>query len=105
MSIIPCHILTHSTFYNTNSLGIPYSAPPRDDFDKNKVLCQVIDCVFHPDTLRMALKNAAFKQMINSTALDSVAEKFSVTLDRANVKTPKMNYKGSDRESTFWPKL
>lgn len=75
--------------------SIPHSlAPPRDDFDKNKVLCQVIDCVFHPDTLRMALKNAAFKQMINSTALDSVAEKFSVTLDRANVKTPKMNYKG-----------
>jgi len=76
--------------------SIPHSlAPPRDDFDKNKVVCQVFDCVFHPDTLRMAQKNAAFKQMINSTAMDSIVEKFSVTLDRANVKTPKMNYKGT----------
>ena len=70
------------------------SAPPRDDFDKNKAMCQVFDCVFHPDTLRMAKTNAAFKQMINSTAFDSITEKFGVSLDRANVKTPKMDYKG-----------
>jgi len=75
---------------------IPHSlAPPRDDFDKNKAMCQVFDCVFHPDTLRMAKTNAAFKQMINSTAFDSITEKFGVSLDRANVKTPKMDYKGT----------
>ena len=43
----------------------------------------------------MAQKNAAFKAMINSTALDSIVDKFQVTLDRANVKTPKMTYKGT----------
>jgi len=76
--------------------SIPHSlAPPRDDFDKNKVVCQVFDCVFHPDTLRMANSNAAFKHMINSTAFDSIVEKFNVTLDRVNIKIPKMDYKGT----------
>lgn len=76
--------------------SIPHSlAPPRDDFDKSKAVCQVFDCVFHPDTLRMAKTNAAFKQMINSTAMDSITEKFNVTLDRANIKMPKMDYKGT----------
>lgn len=76
--------------------SIPHSlAPPRDDFDKKKAVCQVFDCVFHPDTLRMAKTNAAFKQMINSTAMDSITEKFSVTLDRVNIKVPKMEYKGT----------
>ena len=60
----------------------------------------MIDCVFHPDTLRMAKTNAAFKRMIDSTAVDSVQDKFSVTLDRANLKTPKM-VRGQGRDEAF----
>jgi hypothetical protein len=42
----------------------------------------------------MATKNEPFRHMINSTALDSITDKFHVKLDRANLKTPKINYKG-----------
>jgi len=82
--------------------SIPHSlAPPRDDFDKEKKMCHVYDCVFHPDTLRMAKSNKAFKDMIDSTALDSIAEKFKVTLDRTNIKYPKMNYKGTPQAAVI----
>lgn len=76
--------------------NIPHSfAPPREDRDKSGAKCAVFDVVFHPDTIRMALSNAAFRRAIDSTALDGVEEQFGVRLDRSNVKTmKKLKFKG-----------
>ncbi|KAK7103653.1 protein kintoun-like [Littorina saxatilis] len=75
---------------------IPHSfAPPREDYDTNKNRCQVYDFVVHPDTYRMAESNARFKEMVENTAMDGIEKQFQVTLDRKNVKRPKITFKGS----------
>ncbi|KAK6999863.1 protein kintoun [Biomphalaria glabrata] len=74
---------------------IPHSfAPPKDDFDKSKLKCQVYDVVFHPDTYRMAIKNDRFKKLVEDTALDGIERQFGVTLDKNNIKRPKLKFKG-----------
>ncbi|CAG9865023.1 unnamed protein product [Phyllotreta striolata] len=74
---------------------LPHSlSPPREDLDKKHVRCQVFDVVFHPDTMHLASKNQAFRDMVNRTALDAVEKNFDVTLDKKNLKYPKLSYKG-----------
>ncbi|XP_059174324.1 protein kintoun-like [Physella acuta] len=74
---------------------IPHSfAPPKEDFDKNKKLCEVYDVVFHPDTYRMAMSNERFKKLVEDTALDGIERQFGVTLDKKNIKRPKLKFKG-----------
>ncbi|KAH9500129.1 Protein kintoun [Bulinus truncatus] len=74
---------------------IPHSfAPPKDDYDKSKKKCQVFDVVFHPDTYRMAIKNDRFKKLVEDTALDGIEHQFGVTLDKNNIKRPKLKFKG-----------
>ncbi|CAH1791376.1 unnamed protein product [Owenia fusiformis] len=74
---------------------IPHSfAPPREDVDKGGAKCTVYDCVFHHDTMRMAESNNAFKNMIETTALEGIEKQFDVSLDRKNVRHPKMKFKG-----------
>ena len=76
--------------------SIPHSfAPVRDDFDKNGQKCKVFDFVIHPDTYRMAETNARFKKMINDTAMEGIERQFSMTVDKKNVKYPKMKFKGT----------
>lgn len=59
--------------------SIPYTlTPPRDDLDRNNVRCIVVDVVFHPDTLHLASKNAQFRDIVNSTAIDGVETHFKV---------------------------
>lgn len=53
------------------------------------------DVVFHPDTLHLAQNNKAFRNMLNSTACDAVESNFGVSLDKKNLKFPKMQYKGA----------
>lgn len=75
---------------------IPHSfAPPREDYDKEKKRCQVYDFVVHHDTYRMAESNDKFKQMVEDTAMDGIEKQFGVTLDRKNVKRPKLQFKGT----------
>ncbi|KAF2881948.1 hypothetical protein ILUMI_24221 [Ignelater luminosus] len=75
--------------------SLPHSlAPPREDVDKKGVRCQVFDVVFHPDTLHLAQRNKAFRDMVNNTACDAVESNFDVTLDKKNLKFPKLQYKG-----------
>lgn len=57
--------------------------------------CDVYDVVFHPDTLHLAQNNKAFRNMLNSTACEAVESNFNVTLDKKNLKFPKMQYKGA----------
>lgn len=70
-------------------------APPHRDLDKKGAVCLVYDAVFHPDALHLASRNAAFRKLVNDTAVDAIEQNFKVTLDRANLKFPKgLSYKG-----------
>ncbi|XP_069493499.1 protein kintoun [Ambystoma mexicanum] len=75
--------------------SLPYSlAPGREDLGKHDAGKHMIyDVVFHPDTLRMSA-NPKFKEMVDSTALEAIEKQFSVKLDKCNVKTLKVQYKG-----------
>lgn len=75
--------------------SIPYSlAPPRRDTDRKGAPCHVYDVVFHPDTLHLASKHQAFRKLVNDTACDAVQDAFKCQLDRANLKFPKLSFKG-----------
>lgn len=75
--------------------SIPHSfAPARDDVDKTGNKCRVVDVVFHPDTYRMAETNDRFRKLVDDTALDGIESQYGLKLDRKNIKTPKMTYKG-----------
>ncbi|XP_023220506.1 protein kintoun-like isoform X1 [Centruroides sculpturatus] len=86
--------------------------PPRQDLDKSNRRCVVYDVVFHPDALLLARKNERFRKMLDDVALEAVESKFDVKLDRANVRFPKMKYKGcpvapvtrKKMEASFSPK-
>ncbi|CAD7077051.1 unnamed protein product [Hermetia illucens] len=87
--------MDHATGKKGLMWSIPLSqAPPRKDFDKKGGSCMVFDVVFHPDALRMAEKNAAFKKHLVETACDAVEREHKVKLDRANLKFPKIAFKG-----------
>lgn len=86
--------------------SLPYTlAPPRRDMDNKKVLCHVYDVVFHPDALHLASRNAAFRKLVNDTAIDAVQEAFKVNLDRANLKFPKISYKGIAKPTVIRKKI
>ena len=76
--------------------SLPHSfAPPRDDYDKSKNSCKVIDVVFHPETYRMAESNNRFKEMIQETAFDGIEKQFKLQIDRKKIKHPKISFKGT----------
>lgn len=82
--------------------SLPYTlAPPRRDMDKKNQLCQVYDVVFHPDALHLASRNTAFRKLVNDTAIDAVQGAFNVKLDRANLKFPKISYKGMPKPTVI----
>ena len=75
--------------------SIPHSfAPPREDTDKSGNKCRVFDVVFHPDTYRMGETNVRFRKMLHDTAFDGIERQFDVSIDRINMKFPKMKFKG-----------
>lgn len=80
-------------------------APPRRDVDKKGDLCHVYDVVFHPDTLHLAKRNNAFRQLVNDTAIDAVQQSFQVQLDRTNIKLPKISYKGLAKPTVIRKKI
>ena len=65
---------------------IPYSLSPlKEDRDHAGQKCQVVDCVFHPDTVRMARGNPRFMQLLLDTAVEAVEGMpgFGCKLDRS----------------------
>lgn len=102
-----------SSVSSTNAEGqrgltwsLPYTlAPARRDMDKKNQLCQVYDVVFHPDALQLASRNPAFRKLVNDTAIDAVQQAFSVKLDRANLKFPKISYKGTAKPTVIRKKI
>ncbi|XP_037809942.1 protein kintoun [Lucilia sericata] len=84
------------------SWSIPMAqAPPRDDLDNNKKRCRVYDVVFHPDALYLAERNTSFHKCLVDTALDAVEREYKVTLDRINIKFPKLQFKGIARPTVI----
>lgn len=89
----------------TNSSGergltwsIPYTqSPPRRDMDKKGDMCIVYDVIFHPDTLHLAAKNDRFRRLVIDTACDAVRTEHRVQIDVANLRFPKIAYKGTAR--------
>lgn len=80
--------------------SIPYTqSPARFDVDHSGAVCPVYDVVFHPDTLHLAGKNGQFRQLVTRTACDAVQQTHGVELDVANLKFPKLSYKGSPKPS------
>lgn len=80
-------------------------APPREDYDNKKQKCTVYDVVFNTDTLHLAARNREFRQLVINTACDAVEHAFQVSLDRANLRFPKMTFKGTARPTVIRKKL
>lgn len=86
--------------------SLPYTlAQPRRDLDKKNLVCIVYDVVFHPDALHLASRNKLFRDLVNDTAIDAVQQAFKVTLDRANLKFPKISYKGMAKPTVIRKKI
>ncbi|XP_050304870.1 protein kintoun [Anthonomus grandis grandis] len=78
--------------------SVPHSlSPPHEDIDNKGVRCQVFDVLFHPDTLHLASNNKDFRGMVNNVALEALESNFHVSLDKKNLKFPKISYKGMKR--------
>lgn len=69
-------------------------APVRKDMDKKNQWCSVYDVIFHPETLAISERDSRFRQMVVQTAIDAVINAYKVDLDKANLRFPKMEYKG-----------
>jgi len=81
-----------------NKKGIQWSIPHsssegRKDVDAAGNPCVVYDVLFHPATYQMTT-NEQFKLMIHNTAVEAVEQRHRVQLDKKNIKTPKMKFKG-----------
>ncbi|XP_017061449.1 protein kintoun [Drosophila ficusphila] len=86
--------------------GLTWSIPmaqtsARDDCDARKNHCKVFDVVFHPDALHLANRNKQFRKCLIDTALDAVEREYQVSLDRTNLKFPKLDYKGIARPTVI----
>lgn len=82
--------------------SLPYAqSAVRRDYDKKGEACAVYDVVFHPDTIHLALKNDAFKQLVTSTAVEAVAAANGLVLDVVNLKLPKISFKGIARPTVI----
>ncbi|XP_053331565.1 protein kintoun isoform X2 [Spea bombifrons] len=74
---------------------LPYTiTPAREEMEKGGSKYLLYDIVFHPDTLAIATKNEKFKEMVDSTAMDAVTKNYQQQLDRTNVQTLSLKYKG-----------
>lgn len=69
-------------------------SPPRDDINNSGTKCIVYDVIFHPETLELASQSPQFRDMVNKISCEAVESNFSIKLDKANLKFPKLKYKG-----------
>ncbi|XP_001360324.3 protein kintoun isoform X1 [Drosophila pseudoobscura] len=90
----------------TGGRGLSWSIPMaqtggRDDCDAKNNHCKVFDVVFHPDALHLSTRDSQFRKALIDTALDAVEREYEVALDRANLKYPKLDYKGIARPTVI----
>lgn len=83
-------------------LNIPYAqTQPRKDYDSRGNACMVYDVIFHHDTLLLAQQNTNFRKMLTDTAVDAVECSFNISLNKSNLKFPKLQYKGVPKMSVI----
>ncbi|ORX54233.1 PIH1-domain-containing protein [Piromyces finnis] len=97
-------LLQKSNVTKNNSRGqswsIPYSLTyGRNDKDKANNDCVVYDCIFSPNTIRLA-SNYRFKELIITTAIEGVERQFNVKLEK-KYKIPKMKCKGTPQATVI----
>lgn len=86
--------------------SLPYiQAPPRRDYDKKYNYCTVYDVVYHPQTLHLASKDSKFRRLVIDTSCDAVQNSYNVEIDRANLKFPKLKFKGIARPTVIRKKM
>lgn len=66
----------------------------REDFDKKGDPCQVIDCIWNPETLKRAKKEMLYKQGLVELSFEYVKQKYNLILD-LKYSVPKLKYKGN----------
>ena len=90
----------------TGKCGVRWSVPYcqsrlRQETDSKGVPCDVYDVIFHPEAGILANKDPRMKDLLNTTALDAIEKAFGVKLDRKNLKSPKLKYKGHFRPTVI----
>ena len=91
---------------STGKSGFRWSVPycqsqPRQETDSKGVPCDVYDVIFHPEAGILASKDPRMKDLLNTTAIDAIEKAFEITIDRKNLKTPKLKYKGHFRPTVI----
>ena len=77
------------TWHVPHSLG-----PVRMEQDKSNSNAATLDCCFHPQTVEMSLKNAAFKDLVVETARESCVRGFSLVKDDVEIDKKYHHLKG-----------
>ena len=91
---------------STGKSGVRWSVPycqsrPRQETDSKGIPCDVYDVIFHPEAGILASKDPRMKDLLNTTAVDAIEKAFGITLDRKNLKSPKLKYKGQFRPTVI----
>ena len=91
---------------STGKSGIRWSVPycqsrPRQETDSKGIPCDVYDVIFHPEAGVLASKDPRMKDLLNTTAVDAIEKAFGLSLDRKNLKSPKLKYKGQFRPTVI----
>ena len=91
---------------STGKSGVRWSVPycqsrPRQETDSKGTLCDVYDVIFHPEAGVLASKDPRMKDLLNTTAVDAIEKAFGLSLDRKNLKSPKLKYKGQFRPTVI----
>lgn len=98
VNVCACDVVDKPTVDAGRRWSLPHClSPVRRDYDNARRPCDVYDVVFHPDALDLAGRDRAVKDMIEDTALTVIEKNNGVVLDRANVKYPKISFKGVAR--------
>jgi hypothetical protein len=82
---------------NSSDVGlrIPLSlGDVKEDRDKKGEPSQVFDFIFNPKTVKMAQKDANFRQQMAELCFSYIAQKFGREID-LRFTIPKMKYKGT----------
>jgi dynein assembly factor 2 len=64
--------------------------------------CIVYDAVFHPQALRLGTAQARFRELLVTTALDGIEQRFPIhklVKDPTKLKFPNMTFKGAQHRS------
>lgn len=75
--------------------SIPYTiSPPREDVDKAKNKCTLVDAIFNTKTFQKGQESVPFKRVLVDTVFDGLESQLKLKVDREKVIYLRMPYKG-----------